>query len=121
MLEIPDSKSPIEPIFQVPATLELAELLLWFDSFLFGSDLKARLSASYSKAHFAADRSTDRTMASKKLPNGKFKAAAVHSAPVYMDKTATTTKVLRWIEQAANESVSLLVFPEAFIPGFPVR
>ena len=60
-------------------------------------------------------------MASKALPNGKFKAAAVHAAPVFMDKAATTAKVLRLIEQAASESVSLLVFPEAFIPGFPVR
>ena len=55
------------------------------------------------------------------IPKCKFKAAAVHAAPVYMDKAATTAKVLRLIEQAAGEGVSLLVFPEAFIPGFPVR
>lgn len=60
-------------------------------------------------------------MGSNALPSGKFKAAAVHAAPVYMDKAATTAKVLRLIEQAANKSISLLVFPEAFIPGFPVR
>ena len=59
-------------------------------------------------------------MAGGNLPNAKFKAAAVHAAPVYMDKAATTAKVLRLIEQASKESVSLLVFPEVFVPGFPV-
>lgn len=60
-------------------------------------------------------------MAGGKLPNARFRAAAVHAAPVFMDKAATTAKVLRLIEQAAKDSVSLLVFPEVFVPGFPVR
>lgn len=62
-----------------------------------------------------------RSSSNSSIPNGKFKAAAVHAAPVYMDKVATTAKVLRLIEQAAKEGISLLVFPEAFVPGFPVR
>lgn len=55
------------------------------------------------------------------MPSVKFRAAAVHAAPEYMNKAATTTKVLRLIEQASQQSITLLVFPEVFIPGFPVR
>ncbi|OJD22901.1 hypothetical protein ACJ73_05753 [Blastomyces percursus] len=58
-------------------------------------------------------------MARGEIPKCKFKAAAVHAAPVYMDKAATTRKVLQLIEQAAKRGISLLVFPEVFIPGFP--
>lgn len=50
----------------------------------------------------------------------KFKVAAAHAAPVFMDKAATTKKVIRLIEQAGKEDVKLLVFPETFIPGYPV-
>ncbi|KAF2741683.1 carbon-nitrogen hydrolase [Sporormia fimetaria CBS 119925] len=49
----------------------------------------------------------------------KFKAAAVHAAPVFMDKAATIRKVVTLIEQAAKEDVKLLVFPETFVPGYP--
>lgn len=58
-------------------------------------------------------------MAAPKLT--KFKVAAAHAAPVFMDKSATIKKVVRLIEQAATEDVKLLVFPETFIPGYPVR
>jgi hypothetical protein len=54
-----------------------------------------------------------------KLP--KFRVAAVHAAPVFMDKAATIKKVICLIEQAAQEDVKLLVFPETFVPGYPVR
>ncbi|KAJ7762362.1 carbon-nitrogen hydrolase [Mycena maculata] len=53
------------------------------------------------------------------LPNAKFKAGAVHAAPVYMDKKATTHKVIALIHQAKSRGIRLLVFPETFIPGFP--
>lgn len=49
-----------------------------------------------------------------------FKVAAAHAAPVFMDKAATTKKVISLIEQAAKDSIKLLVFPETFIPGYPV-
>ncbi|KAL2130551.1 hypothetical protein VTI74DRAFT_6249 [Chaetomium olivicolor] len=49
----------------------------------------------------------------------KFKVAAVHAAPVFMDKAATIKKVVRLIEQAAEEDIKILVFPETFIPGYP--
>jgi predicted amidohydrolase len=50
----------------------------------------------------------------------KFKVAAAHAAPVFMDKAATLKKVVRLIEQARVEDVKLLVFPETFVPGYPV-
>jgi predicted amidohydrolase len=50
----------------------------------------------------------------------RFKAAAVHAAPVYMNKAATIKKTVDLIEQAAAKDVKLLVFPETFIPGYPV-
>lgn len=51
----------------------------------------------------------------------KFKVAAAHAAPVFMDKAATIKKTVRLIEQARAEDIKLLVFPETFIPGYPVR
>jgi nitrilase len=51
----------------------------------------------------------------------KFKVAAAHAAPVFMDKAATIKKTVRLIEQAGADDIKLLVFPETFIPGYPVR
>jgi nitrilase len=50
----------------------------------------------------------------------KFKVAAAHAAPVFMNKAATIKKVISFIEQAANDDVKLVVFPETYIPGYPV-
>jgi predicted amidohydrolase len=51
----------------------------------------------------------------------RFKAAAVHAAPVYMNKAATIRKTVGFIEQAAAKDIKLLVFPETFVPGYPVQ
>jgi nitrilase len=48
-----------------------------------------------------------------------FKVAAVQAAPVFMDKEATIDKAGELIKQAAGEGASLVVFPEAFISGYP--
>jgi nitrilase len=48
------------------------------------------------------------------------KVAAAHVAPVFMDAAATANKAVRLIGQAAEEGVSLVAFPESFIPGFPI-
>ena len=48
------------------------------------------------------------------------RVAAAHIAPIFMDAAATTKKAVHWIEQAKQEGLDLLVFPETFIPGFPV-
>lgn len=50
----------------------------------------------------------------------KFKVAAAHAAPVFMDKAATIRKTITLIEKAAEDDIKLLVFPETFIPGYPV-
>lgn len=48
-----------------------------------------------------------------------FLAAAVHAAPVFMDKDATVDKACGFINDAKKQGVKLLVFPETFIPGYP--
>ncbi|KAK4204817.1 putative nitrilase [Triangularia verruculosa] len=49
----------------------------------------------------------------------KFKVAAVHAAPVFMNKSATLAKVVTLIEQAAEQNITFLAFPETFVPGYP--
>lgn len=51
---------------------------------------------------------------------GKVVAAAVHSAPVFMNKEKTLEKVISLIAQAKEEDIELLGFPETFVPGYPV-
>lgn len=48
------------------------------------------------------------------------KVAAVHAAPVYMNAAATVSKAISLVEEAARHGAELVVFPESFIPGFPV-
>lgn len=49
-----------------------------------------------------------------------FKIAAVQSAPVFMDRDATVAKACAMIAQAAQNGARLVVFPEAFIPTYPL-
>ncbi|CAI7649134.1 unnamed protein product [Penicillium viridicatum] len=49
----------------------------------------------------------------------KYQIAAVHAAPIYMDKEATTEKIINLIEKAAQDSIDFLAFSEAFLPGYP--
>lgn len=48
------------------------------------------------------------------------KAAACHVAPVFLDKTATTAKAIDLIREAAANGAELVVFPESYIPAFPI-
>jgi nitrilase len=50
----------------------------------------------------------------------RFKAAAVHAAPVFLDKNATTDKALSIIREAAAAGAALVAFPETFLPAFPM-
>lgn len=48
------------------------------------------------------------------------KVAAAHAASVYMNKAACVDKACSFIAEAAANGAELVVFPESFIPGFPV-
>jgi nitrilase len=49
-----------------------------------------------------------------------FKAAACHTAPVFLDSARTIDKATSLIEEAAGNGASLIAFPESFVPGFPI-
>lgn len=48
------------------------------------------------------------------------RVALVQAEPVLFDKEACLRKALRAIEEAASERAELIVFPELFIPGYPI-
>lgn len=48
------------------------------------------------------------------------RAAICHISPVFLSADRTTTKVIKHVQQAAKQSANLVVFPETFIPAFPV-
>ncbi len=48
-----------------------------------------------------------------------FRVAAVHASPVYLDRARTLDKAVGLIEAAGREGARFVVFPEAFLPGFP--
>lgn len=47
------------------------------------------------------------------------KVALAQTAPVWLDRAATTAKVVDWIGRAAREGCGLVCFGEAFLPGYP--
>ena len=49
-----------------------------------------------------------------------YKIALVQAEPVLFDKSASLKKALQWIAEAAAQKPDLIVFPELFIPGYPV-
>ena len=51
---------------------------------------------------------------------GKIKVAAAHVSSVFMNAAESADKAVQWVEKAAADGADLLVFPETFIPGFPV-
>ena len=46
--------------------------------------------------------------------------ALVQAEPVMFDKEACLSKALDYIHEAAREHAELIVFPELFIPGYPI-
>lgn len=57
-------------------------------------------------------------MSGDKYP--KFRAAAVQAAPVFLNREATIDKVETLLTEATANGAKLVVFPESFIPCFPV-
>lgn len=45
--------------------------------------------------------------------------AVVQYAPVHLDRAATLAKAVSAVADAVREGAKLLVFPEAFVPGYP--
>jgi aliphatic nitrilase len=52
--------------------------------------------------------------------SSQVKVAAVHAAPVFLDRAATTAKAISIIREAAAAGAQLIAFPETYIPAFPV-
>ena len=50
----------------------------------------------------------------------KCKVALVQAEPVMFNKKASLEKALAWIAEAAAQKPDLIVFPELFIPGYPI-
>jgi nitrilase len=49
----------------------------------------------------------------------RFKAAAVQSAPVYLDAVATAHKARSLLREAGRHGAEIVAFPEVFIAGYP--
>lgn len=48
------------------------------------------------------------------------KVCAVQAAPVFLNREATITKMEGYVKEAAENGAKLVVFPESFVPCFPV-
>lgn len=55
-----------------------------------------------------------------KIGNDTCRVALVQAEPVMFDKAAGVEKALRYIREAAANKAELIVFPELFIPGYPI-
>ena len=49
-----------------------------------------------------------------------YKVAAAHVSPVFLQLKPTVDKVCSLIDEAADNGAGLIVFPETFIPAFPI-
>ncbi len=49
-----------------------------------------------------------------------YKVAAAHVAPVFLDRDATVDKACALIGEAARHGAQLIVFPETYVPAFPL-
>ncbi len=48
------------------------------------------------------------------------KIAVVQTPPVLLDRERTIEKAVTLVGEVAAEGVDLVVFPETFIPGYPI-
>ena len=52
--------------------------------------------------------------------NNKCRIALVQAEPLMFDKEGSLKKALAYIDEAAGNGAGLIVFPELFIPGYPI-
>lgn len=50
----------------------------------------------------------------------KYKVATVQASPVFLDREATIDKACYLMDEAACQGAVLVVFPETWVPGYPV-
>lgn len=48
------------------------------------------------------------------------KIAVVQAAPVFLDRSATTDKLLELMRETASKGAELILFPEVFLAGYPI-
>ncbi|WP_240795391.1 carbon-nitrogen hydrolase family protein [Aquibacillus halophilus] len=53
------------------------------------------------------------------MKKSKVKVAVIQAASVIMDQEASTEKAVVLTQQAGEQGANIVVFPEAFIPGYP--
>jgi nitrilase len=52
--------------------------------------------------------------------SNRFKVAAVQATPAFLDREASIDKAISLMREAARQGAQLVVFPEAFIPAYPL-
>ena len=52
--------------------------------------------------------------------NKPFLVAAAQLAPAFLNLEAGIDKACQWIAKAGKEDVKILVFPETWLPGYPI-
>jgi len=53
------------------------------------------------------------------MSNSTLQVALAQIAPIWLQRQATTEKIIEWLRKAAAENCSLVVFGEALLPGYP--